>query len=419
MTAFRAPIGTKDVLPPDSARWAMLAARFYEQFHAAGYGLVITPIFEELGVFLRIGEATDVVTKEMYDFDDKGGRRIALRPESTASVVRAFVEHRPTTPWKAIYLGPQFRYEAPQAGRFRQFHQVGAEVLGTLDPDADVEVMALLDRFYRSLGLQRYRLLVNSLGDRADRARYVDVVRAYFQSHAAELSEQSRVTLARNPLRVLDSKRREDLPIVMAAPRSVDYLSDEAGAHFERVQSGLRALDVPFELAPRLVRGLDYYTRTTFEFASDALGSAQNALGGGGRYDGLSEEMGGPAAPAIGFAAGVERILLACDAEGVFPAPAAAVDVFVVDTTGGAEAMALTFELRSAGVSADRAFDGRSMKSQMKAADRSGAAVVLIVGSQERDAGTVTLRPLRNGFDQQSQFEVSRADVVQHVRKYL
>jgi histidyl-tRNA synthetase len=372
-----------------------------------------------LGVFLRIGEATDVVTKEMYDFEDKGGRRIALRPESTASVVRAFVQHRPTTPWKTIYLGPQFRYEAPQAGRFRQFHQVGAEVLGTLDADADVEVMALLDRFYRSLGLQQFRLRLNTLGDRSDRLVYGEVLRSYFSSRASELSEQSRLTLARNPLRVLDSKRPEDAAVVEAAPRSVDHVSEEAAAHFERVQAGLKALGVSVELDPRLVRGLDYYTRTTFEFASDALDGAQNALGGGGRYDGLSEELGGPPAPAIGFAAGVERILLACDAEGVFAAPASAVKVFVVDTTGGAEALALTFALRNSGIACDRAFDGRSMKSQMKAADRSGATVALIVGSQERDAGVVTVRTLRNAFNEQVQIEIPRDDVIQHVRKYL
>lgn len=415
MAEFSAPIGTRDILPPESSRWAELTARFYSQFAAAGYGLVMTPMFEDLGVFHRIGEATDVVTKEMYDFLDKGGRRIALRPENTAAVVRAFVEHRPVTPWKVIYAGPMFRYEAPQAGRYRQFHQFGAEVLGSLDPDVDVEVIALLDGFYRSVGLRQFRLIINSLGDKADRLAYVETLRTYFTERADELSEQSRATLARNPLRVLDSKRREDAKVVAEAPHSVDHLSDDAGAHFERVLAGLDRLGVAYEVSPRLVRGLDYYTRTTFEFASDSLGTAQNALGGGGRYDGLAEELGGPATPSIGFAAGIERILLAADAEAAMADGGAGVDTFVVDTTGQGEALALSFELRAAGISSDRAFDGRSMKAQMKAADRSGASVAVLVGSDELAAGEVTLRPMRGG----EQVRVRRDDVVAGVRKFL
>jgi histidyl-tRNA synthetase len=403
------------VLAPESTRWSALAASFHSQFSCAGYGLVLTPIFEDLNVFLRVGEHTEIVTKEMYDFEDKGGRRIALRPENTASVVRAFVEHRPLTPWKAFYLGPQFRYEKPQAGRLRQFHQVGAEVLGTMDPDADVEIISLLDGFYRSLGLRRVRLMVNTLGDAGDRPRYLEVLSAHFTANLDVLTEQSRATLARNPLRVLDSKRPEERDLIEAAPKLVDFVSDEAGTHFERVQSGLTSLGVAFELAPRLVRGLDYYTRTTFEFAADALDSAQNAVGGGGRYDGLAEEFGGPPTPSIGFAAGVERILMACDAEGVFAVPSASVDVFVVDTTGGQEALTLTHELRAAGLRADRAFDARSMKSQMKSADRSGASIAVLIGTDELAAGNVTLRPLRGG----EQITVPRTQIVPEIRKFL
>ncbi len=370
---------------------------FAEIVESAGYGQVIPPMFEDLGVFYRVGEHTDVVTKEMYDFVDKGGRHLALRPEQTASVVRAFVEHRPTTPWKVWYAGPNFRYESAQKGRYRQFDQVGVEVLGADDPYVDVEVIALAQRFYDALGLTRVTLLVNSLGEPADRARYVEALSAYFTRRSAELSEQSRQTLVRNPLRVLDSKRAEDAPVVAEAPTIDAYWSDEAKAHFECVLGGLAALGIDAVLTPRLVRGLDYYRRTTFEFASAALDAAQNAVGGGGRYDGLAEDLGGQPTPGVGFALGVDRTLLACDAEGVFAPHGTGVQVFVVDTTGGAEALVLTDELRRAGLRADRAFDNRSMKAQMKAADRSGATVAVIVGSNERDAGVVMLKPLRGG----------------------
>lgn len=383
---------------------------------AAGYGLVIPPMFEDAGVFLRIGEATDVVTKEMYDFEDKGGRHLTLRPEQTASVVRAFVEHRPPTPWKVWYAGPNFRHEKAQKGRFRQFDQVGVEILGPDDPYADVEVIALAWRFYERLGLRRVTLLVNSLGDAGDRDRYGKALRTYFDAHRSELSVEARETLERNPLRVLDAKRPQDVAVVAGAPVMADHLSGAAAEHFAAVLAGLRALAIPFEVAPRLVRGLDYYRRTTFEFAAGALDAAQNAVGGGGRYDGLVEEMGGPPTPGIGFALGVDRTLLACDAEGAFAPPDLSVEVFVVDTTGGAEALALTEALRVAGLRADRAFDGRSMKSQMKAADRSGAALALLVGSDELASGTVTLRSLRGTGDQEP---VPRADVVDIVRKKL
>jgi histidyl-tRNA synthetase len=414
--SFQAPIGTRDILSPDSTRWRRFVAVFADVVEAAGYRLVIPPMFEDLGVFLRIGEATEVVTKEMYDFEDKGGRRIALRPEQTASVVRAFVEHRPVAPWKVWYAGPNFRYEKAQKGRYRQFDQVGVEVLGVDDPYCDVEVITLAWRFYEALGLRRLTLLVNSLGDSGDRARYVEALRRHFESYGDALSPESRATLERNPLRVLDSKRPDDRPLIDAAPLMTDHLSAAAAEHFAAVQSGLRRLGIPFTVAPRLVRGLDYYRRTTFEFAADALDAAQNAVGGGGRYDGLSEALGGPATPGIGFALGVDRTLLACDAESVFAPPPVAVDVFVVDTTGGEQALVLTDELRGAGLRADRAYDNRSMKSQMKVADRSGAPVALIVGSDEVAAGVVALRPLRGGGEQRA---VPRSRAVDEVREFL
>ena len=399
---FRAPKGTRDILWPDSARWRALVDLFADVAGSAGYLEVIPPMFEHVEVFQRLGEATDVVRKEMYSFEDKGGRTIALRPEQTASVVRAFAEHRPPVPWKAWYAGPNFRYERAQKGRFRQFDQVGVEALGPEDAHLDAEVIALAWRFYERLGLRRITLLVNSLGSTDDRQRYVAALRAHFEAHLDALSEESQATLDTNPLRVLDSRREADADLVAAAPTMADYLGDESATHFDQVTDALDALGVPFTVAPRLVRGLDYYVRTTFEFAAEALDAAQNAVGGGGRYDGLAEDLGAPPTPGVGFALGVDRTLLACDAEGVFEAPAAAVDVFVVDTTGGNLAVVLTDRIRLAGLRADRSWDDRSMKAQMKAADRSGAALAVIVGDDESDNGTVTVRDLRGDAGQEA-----------------
>jgi len=413
VTEFRAPVGTRDVLPPESGRWERLVARFAGQVERAGYGLVLSPMFEDVGVFERVGEGTDVVRKEMYDFEDKGGRRVALRPEGTASVVRAYVQHRPTPPFKAWYAAPNFRYERPQAGRFRQHHQLGVEALGTDDADLDVEVMTLARTVCAGLGLTRVTLLLNSLGDDACRPAYLEILLAFLGD--AALCDEHAAGYAQNPLRVLDCKRDACCVATEGAPRLVDHLCEPCATHFARVRAGLDGLGVTYTLQPRLVRGLDYYTRTTFELAADSLDSAQNAVGGGGRYDKLAEALGGPPTPGIGFGLGIERLLLACDAEGVFPVPASAVEVWVIDTTGGSAALALTHELRAAGVSTDRSFDGRSMKSQFKSADRSGARLALVVGDNELAAATVTLRDLRGG----EQETVDRADIVEHVRKRL
>ena len=413
MPDFRAPVGTRDVLPPESARWERLVALFASSVERAGYGLVLSPMFEDVSVFERVGEGTDVVRKEMYDFEDKGGRRVALRPEGTASVVRAYVQHRPTPPFKAWYAAPNFRYERPQAGRFRQHHQLGVEALGTDDPDLDVEVLALAWSVCSGLGLGRVALLLNSLGDDACRPAYLGDLVAFLAQ--AELCDEHRAGYESNPLRVLDCKRDACRRATAEAPRLLDHLCEPCSSHFGRVRAGLGSLGVPYRIEPRLVRGLDYYTRTTFELAAESLDSAQNAVGGGGRYDKLAEALGGPPTPGIGFGMGIERLLLACDAEGVFPVPEPAVAVWVVDTTGGSAALALTHELRGAGIAADRSFDARSMKSQFKSADRSGAALAVVVGEQEVAAGTVTLRDLRSGEQQ----TVARTDVVDHVRKLL
>jgi len=413
---FKAPVGTRDVLPPESARWQALIAAFAGQVGRAGYGLVQSPMFEEIGVFARMGEGTDVVRKEMYDFLDKGERHLALRPEGTASVARAYVQHRPATPWKVWYAAPSFRYERPQAGRYRQHHQLGVEALGSPDPDVDVEVIALLWDFYASLGLRQVELVLNSMGTADDRRGYIDEVRSFLIGRVRDLDPTDAEKVEAHPMRVLDSKRPVTIAAIADVPAITDRLSDEAVAHFDRVKAGLTALGIPFRLEPRLVRGLDYYTHTTFEMVSGALDAAQSTIGGGGRYDGLVESLGGPATPGIGFGSGIERVLLTCDAEGVFDTVPTGVDVYVVDTTGGAAARDLSVELRRAGIAADRAFDGRSMKSQMKSADRSGARVVLIVGSDELDSGSVTVRPLRGEGDQQ---RVERAAVVASVAALL
>ncbi len=413
---FQTLPGTRDLLEPESGRVRRLVTLFAEEAELAGFGQIVTPMFEDIGVFVRLGEASDVVSKELYSFEDKGGRTIALRPEFTASVCRAFAEQRPAVPWKTWYSGPSFRYDKPQKGRYRQFDQVGAEVIGSDDPDVDVELISLAWRFYQRVGLTDVVLLVNSLGDFAERPVYLEALRTYFEANAADLSQQSQATMAANPLRVLDSKRRQDAPIVAEAPQMLDYLSAEAATAFERVQLGLKAIGVPYELAPRLVRGLDYYTRTTFEFVSSGLDAAQTAVGGGGRYDGLIAALGGPDEPGVGFALGVDRTLLACDAAGVFGPADATVDVWVVATTKGTEALELVEELRAAGVRADRSYDGRSMKAQMKASNRSGAAIALIVGEDEAAAGTVSVRTLRG---EGRQAPVERSQVVDKVRSLL
>ena len=400
MAELRNPPGTFDVMPADSGPWQVLVSTFARIASGAGYGLVITPTFEDLSVFQRIGEATDVVRKEMYDFVDKGDRHVALRPEVTASVVRAFIQHRPTTPWKAWYAGSNFRFERPQAGRFREFHQVGVEAFGSADPDLDVEVVALGWEYYRALGITSLDLLINSLGDSTCRPAYRQLLLGYLRDHRSQLCPEHQTRLEENPLRVLDCKKDPCRAVVAGAPLQLDHLCDECAAHFARMTEGLRSLSIPFTVQPLLVRGLDYYTRTTFEYAGTALESAQNALGGGGRYDGLVAAMGGPDTPAVGFALGMERILLALEAEQAVPAPPAPLDAFVVDFSGGAAARDLTARLRSEGLRVDRAFDNRSPKAQFKAADRSGARLALIIGPDEVAAGTCGIKDLHKGGDQ-------------------
>jgi histidyl-tRNA synthetase len=408
---FSALKGMADVLPPASGRFEALVGRFAGHAERAGYGLVVTPVVEDYGLFARVGESTDIVRKEMYDFETKGGDHVALRPEGTAPVMRAYLEHRPTPPWKAWYVAPNFRYEQPQAGRYRLHHQVGAEAIGSDDPDVDVEVIALLMGFYADLGLRTLRLLLNSLGDATCRPAYRDLLLAYLRTHQTELCGEHRDRFEDNPLRVLDCKKPPCIAATADAPHQIDHLCDDCRAHVERVQRGLQAVGVTFTIEPRLVRGLDYYTRTTFEVEAGALDAAQVAIGGGGRYDGLAEALGGPRTPGIGFGSGIERVLLACDAEGVFPAPEhhPQLDVFVVDTTGGEAARDVADELRRAGIAADRAFDQRSFKAQMKQALRSGARYAVAI-----DPDRVELRTLTEKGEPEV---LDPSTLVEHVRK--
>ncbi len=411
--SFQTLPGTRDLLPPASDRMRALVQAFAAEAEQAGFGQIVPPMFEDLGVFTRLGEATDVVKKELYAFEDMGGRKQALRPEFTASVCRAYAQHRPLTPWKTWYAGPAFRQEKPQKGRYRQFDQVGAEVIGSHDPDLDVELIALAWRFYQRVGLTNITLLLNTLGDKAERPAYLAALQDHFNANLDSLSEKSRETLAINPLRVLDSKRPPDQPLIEAAPKILDFLSEDAAKAFERVKAGLDTLGVAYEVAPRLVRGLDYYTRTTFEFVGSGLDAAQNAVGGGGRYDGLVADLGGPDEPGVGFALGVDRTLLALDAEDAFPAADCQPQVFLVCTTGGFEAMVASDELRRAGLRVDRSFDHRSMKAQMKAANRSNAQVAVIIGPDEAENGTVSIRPL----DDRPQFSTGRSEMTEKVKE--
>lgn len=407
---FRAPVGTHDVLPPDSERWMRVVATFADRAARFGFGLVLTPVFEHVEVFQRVGASTDVVRKEMYELTDKGGRSLALRPEGTAPVVRAFVQHHPAVPWKVWYLAPHFRYERPQKGRYRQHWQLGAEVMGVDDPDVDVEVIALAHGFYRDLGLQRVRLCVNSMGDAESRPAYVAALRDHLLAGGAAFGDEFRARVEQNPLRVLDAKVPEWQDLIEAAPHLADFLSPTAADHFARVRAGLDALGIEHTVAPRLVRGFDYYTSTTFEFVSDALDAAQNAVGGGGRYDQLAEDMGGPHTPSIGFGIGIERVLIAAEAEGLLAPDPARLDAFVVDGIGDGTATEVVAALRESGLRADRAYGGRSVKAQWKLADRSGARFGVMLGAREAERGAVAVKDLRSPEGDQT--EIARAELV-------
>ncbi|WP_066588624.1 histidine--tRNA ligase [Corynebacterium provencense] len=415
---FSAPKGVPDYVPPASADFHAVRSTFETVIHNSGYGHIELPVFEETGLFARgVGESTDVVSKEMYTFNDRGGRSVTLRPEGTAGVMRAVIEHnldRGQLPVKLTYSGPFFRYERPQAGRYRQLQQVGVEAIGIDDPALDAEVVCLADRCYRALGLTGYRLELTSLGDSTCRPEYRRKLQDFL--FALPLDEETRRRAEINPLRVLDDKRPEIRKMLDDAPLMPDHLSPEAREHFETVTGLLDDMGVEYTLNPRLVRGLDYYTKTCFEFVHDGLG-AQSGIGGGGRYDGLMAQLGGQDLSGIGFGLGVDRTLLALEAEGVSATEGRRVDIYGVPMGHEAKRrLAVVIDrLRRAGVSADMAYGDRGLKGAMKGADRAGARYALVMGEQELADGTVVLRDLTT----RDQHEVSLEDVVLTVRSAL
>lgn len=396
--ALSAPKGVPDYFPPQSAAFYKVRQTMVEQAHLSGFQHIELPIFEDTALFARgVGESTDVVSKEMYTFADRGDRSVTLRPEGTAGVMRSVIEHnldRGQLPVKLNYFGPFFRYERPQAGRYRQLQQVGVEAIGVDDPALDAEVIALADRSFRALGLSGFRLELTSLGDRNCRPAYREKLQEFL--FKLDLDEETRHRAEINPLRVLDDKRPEIQEQLADAPLMLDHLNDECREHFETVTGMLDDMGVAYEINPRMVRGLDYYTKTCFEFVHDGLG-AQSGIGGGGRYDGLMAQLGGQDLSGIGYGLGVDRALLALEAEGItLDGVESRVDVFGVALGSAAKRTMTTLinDLRKAGISADMSFGDRGLKGAMKGADRAGARFALVLGEQELENGTVALKDL-------------------------
>jgi histidyl-tRNA synthetase len=400
VTEFQAPKGVPDYLPPESAQFVAVRDGLLEAARLAGYGYVELPVFEDTALFARgVGESTDVVSKEMYTFADRGDRSVTLRPEGTAGVMRAVIEHgldRGPLPAKLRYAGPFFRYERPQSGRYRQLQQVGIEAIGVDDPALDAEVIAVADSGFRSLGLDGFRLEITSLGDDTCRPQYREMLQEFL--FKLDLDDDTRRRAEINPLRVLDDKRPHVRELTADAPVMLDHLSDVAKQHFDTVLANLDALGVPYVINPRMVRGLDYYTKTTFEFVHDGLG-AQSGIGGGGRYDGLMRQLGGKDLSGIGFGLGVDRTVLALRAEGKTVGQTSAVDVFAVPLGDSAklELVKLVAALRARGVRVDLAYGDRGLKGAMRAADRSGASLALVAGDRDVEAGTIGVKDLSTG----------------------
>ncbi len=397
-----APKGVSEYIPPRSSSFEFVRESLIAPARSAGYQLIELPVFEDTDLFKRgVGESTDVVSKEMYTFEDRGGRSITLRPEGTAGVMRSVIEHgldRGQLPVKVWYSGQFFRAERPQAGRYRQFYQVGIEAIGLDDPAIDAEVIAIADAGFKALGLKQYRLEITSLGDAQSRAAHrVDLLKFIA---TLDLDEATAERAAINPLRLFDDKREEMKQAMADAPLLVNYLSDSSRAHFDQVITFLDALQVSYTLNPRMVRGLDYYTGTTFEFVHELLG-AQSGIGGGGRYDGLMEQLGGQSLSGIGFGLGVDRALLAAEAEGVIGADAFVSDLFIIPLGESAKLQALTIAatLRAKGKRVEIAFGDRALKGAMKGADKSGAMHVIVLGESEISSGTVELKEMKSGTE--------------------
>lgn len=397
---YQAPKGVSEYLPPRSLAFERVREQLLKPAKVAGYQPIELPVFEDTELFARgVGGSTDVVTKEMYTFEDRGGRSISLRPEGTAGVMRAVIEHgldRGQLPVKLFYSGPFFRAERPQAGRYRQFYQAGIEAIGIEDPALDAEVISLAYRGFTSLGLKRFTLHITSLGDGESRTAHRKDLLKFIDG--LQLDDETRLRADKNPLRLFDDKRDSIRSAMQGAPMLLDYLTDKAAADFNEVQELLTSLGIPFEIDPRMVRGLDYYTGTTFEFVHHDLG-AQSGIGGGGRYDGLMAELGGQSLSGIGYGIGIDRVLLACEAEGIDLVVKDGLDLFVIPLEESARSTALKMasELRSLGLRVDIAFGNRGLKGSMKGADKRGARFVLVLGEEELASGEAKIKDMESG----------------------
>jgi histidyl-tRNA synthetase len=400
LSKFQAPKGVSEYFPPNSNQFEYVRDQLLRTARLAGYNLIELPVFEDTEVFTRgVGESTDVVSKEMYTFEDRGGRSITLRPEGTAGVMRAVIEHnldRGQLPVKLFYTGPFFRAERPQAGRYRQFYQVGIEAIGYTDPEIDVEVIAVADSAFKALGLTKYKLNITSLGDTESRQAHRKDLMKYIAG--LDLDEATSARAQINPLRLFDDKRTEIKDLMAKAPLLLNYLNKESVQHFESVKNILNDIGIKYQINPYMVRGLDYYTGTTFEFDHEMLG-AQSGIGGGGRYDGLMNSLGGSDVSGIGFGLGVDRILMACQAEGSLPDSLNQIELFIAPISHPAKALAfkLLTQLRIAGISCDMAFGDRALKGAMKAADKSGAKYGLVIGDDEINSGMGQLKLMSSG----------------------
>ena len=412
---IQAPKGVREYLPPESQSFEWVREQLIAPAKAAGYQLMELPVFEDTNLFSRgVGESTDVVSKEMYTFEDRGGRSITLRPEGTAGVMRAVIEQnldRGQLPVKVWYSGQFFRAERPQAGRYRQFYQVGIEAIGLDDPAIDAEVIAIADRGFKNLGLKNYRLEITSLGDANSRAAHRVDLLSYIGKLKLDEATVERAKI--NPLRLFDDKRPEMQDAMASAPRLLDYLSPESAANFATVQKYLTAMGIAFTVNPRMVRGLDYYTGTTFEFIHPDLG-AQSGIGGGGRYDGLMETLGGQALSGIGFGLGVDRALLAAIAESTVPSQEFTSDLFIIPLGDAAKekAMVIGQQLRAASIRTEIAFGDRALKGAMKAADKSGARYVIVVGESEISDGEVELKRMSDGVTSSVKIDQLQAELL-------
>lgn len=420
---MKAPRGTVDLLPEDTAKWQYVENKLREFCRLYNYEEIRTPLFEHTEVFQRgVGDTTDIVQKEMYTFEDRGGRSITLRPEGTAGVVRAYIENKlygsPIQPTKLYYFAQMFRYERPQQGRMRQLHQFGVEVLGSDHPAVDAEVIALAMSAFQSFGLKRIKLVLNSLGDAESRNAHREALIKHFTPYIDELCDDCKGRLMKNPLRILDCKTDIDHPSMKEAPNIINYLNEYSTQYFEKVKAYLDEMNIPYEIDPTLVRGLDYYNHTAFEIMSEAEGfGAITTLLGGGRYNGLSEQLGGPEAPGIGFGMGLERLLMALEAENISLPTERSLDCYVVAIGEEVQrkAVELVQQLRLAGISVDKDYKGRKIKAQFRAADRLSAKYALIIGEDELQKEIVNVREMETG----EQEEVPLREIVTRMKEII